>query len=181
MSLQQCEHSLIEYFYSLGIFWRIKFVLTLNKWCWVPQKNKGSKNSIGEVSKEETVTLTKEDYAKLHTLLKGKSPDLAQVIVVYFLKNLLHELLIQGPQIIWLRITDFFSSFNTCSNVFVTLANGSSTKVIVVGTANTTPSLSLVFSLYVPQFPLSLLFMSKLTNSLNCFVSFFLLSIRRLL
>lgn len=42
-----------------------------------------------------------------------------------------------------------FSSCNICSNSCVTLADDSSSKIVEVGTANPSQSLSLEFSLYI--------------------------------
>ena len=50
----------------------------------------------------------------------------------------------------------------------VTLADGSTTTVSGLGTANLSPNLSLSSVLYIPDFPFNLLSISKLTKILNC-------------
>ena len=54
----------------------------------------------------------------------------------------------------------------------VTLADGSNSHVTDSGTASLCSSFSLPFVLHVPKGPLNLLFISKLTQSLNYLVTF---------
>lgn len=55
----------------------------------------------------------------------------------------------------------------------VTLANGSTTQIASLGSVTLNPSISLDTVLHVPRFPFSLLSVSKITNALNCLVTFF--------
>ncbi|KAK8264451.1 hypothetical protein V6Z12_D12G109100 [Gossypium hirsutum] len=55
----------------------------------------------------------------------------------------------------------------------VRLPNGSSVSITHVGTCNILPNLQLAKVLYVPNFHYNLLSVSKLTNDLNCVVSFY--------
>ena len=59
------------------------------------------------------------------------------------------------------------------SRPIVTLANDTTSHIESVGTAKVTDSLSLSSILYIPKFPFNLLFISKLTRSLNYIVMFF--------
>lgn len=65
-----------------------------------------------------------------------------------------------------------FSSLNV-TNSLVTLADGSSSTAIGIGNDHPSSNPSLNSSLYIPQFPMNLLSMSKLIKSLNCSKTFF--------
>ena len=65
---------------------------------------------------------------------------------------------------------NFQSHKSTCP---VTLADGSTSRVIGSGTINPTPSLTLSSVLNLPQLSFNLISVSKLTKSLNCCASFF--------
>jgi hypothetical protein len=54
----------------------------------------------------------------------------------------------------------------------VTLANGSLSKVVGLGTTHLSPNIELLSVLHVPGFPFNLLSISKITKALNCLVSF---------
>ena len=65
-----------------------------------------------------------------------------------------------------------FSSFTITSPLpMITLANGSPTMAKEIGSASLFPSIPLTFVLYVPDSPFNLLFISKLTRDLNCFIT----------
>ena len=68
-----------------------------------------------------------------------------------------------------------FSSFHTnnTTNPYVTLADGSTSCVLGSGIVNPTSSLSLTSILSLPDFSFNLISVSKLTQSLNCCISFF--------
>ncbi|RVX18665.1 Retrovirus-related Pol polyprotein from transposon TNT 1-94 [Vitis vinifera] len=68
---------------------------------------------------------------------------------------------------------DLFSSITTTSALpTVTLANGSQTVAKGIGLALPLPSLPLTFVLYTPKCPFNLIFISKLTRTLNCSITF---------
>ena len=54
----------------------------------------------------------------------------------------------------------------------ITLANGSKAQVTGIGQASPLPSLSLNYVLFVPGCPFNLISISKLTDSLNCSITF---------
>ncbi|KEH27893.1 hypothetical protein MTR_5g048690 [Medicago truncatula] len=54
----------------------------------------------------------------------------------------------------------------------ITLANGSKEQVTGIGQASPLPSLSLNYVLFVPGCPFNLISISKLTDSLNCSITF---------
>lgn len=88
-----------------------------------------------------------------------------------------HHLLVFGfwiivPLIAPSDINSF--SLNSLPGLFhmVTLANGSQTESTRVGTTQPLLPLSIDFVLYVPRFPINLLFISRLNCSLDCFISF---------
>ena len=55
----------------------------------------------------------------------------------------------------------------------ITLADGSKSCVLRSGTSNATPLIPLTSVLSLPHFSFDLIFMSKLTRTLNCCISFF--------
>lgn len=136
---------------------------------------------MGEVSKEKLITLTKEDYVKLQALVGSKSPTESSATLTHSGNYCLFYKESSSILIIDYRASNHmtgdnwvFSSIDTsCSNAYVILVDETSTNVIRIDTANHTSSLHLEYSLYLTQFPLSLLFVSTLTKSLNYFVSFF--------
>ncbi|KAL3537868.1 hypothetical protein ACH5RR_001234 [Cinchona calisaya] len=70
--------------------------------------------------------------------------------------------------------TGILFSFSSDTNLpSVTLADGSMTSVVGSGIANPTTSISLSSVLCLPNFSFNLLSVSKITRTLNCFVSFF--------
>ena len=60
------------------------------------------------------------------------------------------------------------------STFTVTLADGSTSCVLGTGTIHPTPLISLTSVLSLPQFFFNLIFVSKLTHTLNCSISFIL-------
>ena len=60
------------------------------------------------------------------------------------------------------------------STSIFTLADGSTSCVFGSGTIHSTPLIYLTFVLSLPQFSFNLIFVSKLTRTLNCSISFFL-------
>ncbi|RVW79915.1 Retrovirus-related Pol polyprotein from transposon RE1 [Vitis vinifera] len=68
---------------------------------------------------------------------------------------------------------DLFSSITTTSALpTVTLANGSQTMAKGFGFAHPLPSLPLHSVLYAPECPFNLISISKITRTLNCFITF---------
>ena len=68
---------------------------------------------------------------------------------------------------------DLFSSLTITSPLpMITLANGSQTMVKGVGSACPLPSIPLTFVLYVPNCPFNMISISKLTQDLNCLITF---------
>ena len=68
---------------------------------------------------------------------------------------------------------DFFSSLTITSPLpMITLANGSQTLAIGIGSTSPFPSIPLTSILYLPNSPFNLLSISKLTRDLNCLVTF---------
>ncbi|KAJ9699454.1 hypothetical protein PVL29_008172 [Vitis rotundifolia] len=68
---------------------------------------------------------------------------------------------------------DFFSSITTTSALpTVTLANGSQTVAKGIGLAHPLPSLPLTSVLYTPECSFNLIFISKITCTLNCSITF---------
>ena len=59
------------------------------------------------------------------------------------------------------------------STSIVTLADGSTSCVLGSGTIHHTPLITLTSVMSLPQFSFNLIFMSKLTRTLNCSISFF--------
>ena len=59
------------------------------------------------------------------------------------------------------------------STSIVTLADGLTSCALRLGTIHPTPLITLIFVLSLPQFSFNLIFVSKLTCSLNCCISFF--------
>ena len=76
------------------------------------------------------------------------------------------------------HMTDNSSLFTTFeshpSTSTVTLADGSTSYVLGSGTIPPTPLITLTYVLSLPRFSFNLIFMSKLTRTLNCGISFFL-------
>ena len=69
---------------------------------------------------------------------------------------------------------NLFSTFQPHSSTpHVTLADGSTSRVLGSGIVNPIPSLSLSSVLSLPNFSFNLLSVSKLTRDLNCVISFF--------
>ena len=66
--------------------------------------------------------------------------------------------------------TTFHSHPSTCT---VTLEDGSKSCVLRLDTINPTPLIPLTYILSLPHFPFDLIFVSKLTRTLNCGISFF--------
>ena len=60
------------------------------------------------------------------------------------------------------------------STSIVTLADGSTTCVLGSRTIHLTPLITLTYVLSLPQFSFNLIFVSKLTHTFNCSISFFL-------
>jgi len=85
-----------------------------------------------------------------------------------------------GPSVLDFGATNHISGnkslFSTLSPSntlpFITIANGSQTKPQDIGSLSIFPSLSVDNVLYVPGFPFNLLSISRLTRSLDCFMSF---------
>ena len=70
--------------------------------------------------------------------------------------------------------SSIFSTFQSqASTSTVTLANGSQSFVLGLGTIFPTPSIPLSSDLSLPDFSFNLVFVSKLTRALKCYVSFF--------
>ena len=68
---------------------------------------------------------------------------------------------------------DIFSSLTTTSPLpMITLANGSQTMAIGIGSTCPLPSLPITSILYVPDCPFNLISISKLTRNLNCLITF---------
>ncbi|RVX10877.1 Retrovirus-related Pol polyprotein from transposon TNT 1-94 [Vitis vinifera] len=68
---------------------------------------------------------------------------------------------------------NIFSSITTTSTLpTVTLANGSQTMAKGFGFAHPLPSLPLYSVLYAPECPFNLIFISKITRTLNCSITF---------
>lgn len=66
-----------------------------------------------------------------------------------------------------------FSNFHThATSTHVTIADGSTPRVLGSGTVNLTPSISLSYVLSLPNFSFNLLSVNKITCSLNCSVIF---------
>ena len=59
------------------------------------------------------------------------------------------------------------------SSSIVTLADGSTSCVLGSVTIHLTPLITLTFVLSLPQFSFNLIYVSKLTRTLNCSISFF--------
>ena len=71
------------------------------------------------------------------------------------------------------RNKDLFSSLTITSPLLIiTLAYGSQTMAKGIGSTCSLPSLPLTFVLYIPDSPLNLIFISKLTRDLNCLITF---------
>ena len=69
---------------------------------------------------------------------------------------------------------DLFSSITTTFALpTVTLANGSQTMAKGIGLAHPLPCLPLTFVLYTPECSFNLIFINKITRSLNCSITFF--------
>ena len=70
--------------------------------------------------------------------------------------------------------SSLFSTFQSHpSTSFVSLADGSQSCVLRSGTIFPTPSLPLSSVLNLPNFSFKLIFVSKLTRTLKCYISFF--------
>lgn len=70
--------------------------------------------------------------------------------------------------------SNIFSDFSTHASVaHVTIADGSTTKVLGSGTVNLSPSISLSSVLSLPKFSFNLLSVTKITNNLQCSVKFY--------
>ena len=70
--------------------------------------------------------------------------------------------------------SNLFTTFQSHpSTSTVTLANGSTSSVLRSGTIYSTPLITLISVLSLPQFSFNLISMSKLTRTLNCSISFF--------
>ena len=68
---------------------------------------------------------------------------------------------------------DFLFTLNSASTLLpVTLEDDSTSYAEGVGATNATPSLPLSSVLYTPKFSFNLLYVSRLTKSLNCSVTF---------
>ena len=68
---------------------------------------------------------------------------------------------------------DIFSSITTTFTLpTVTLANGSQTVAKGIGLAHPLSSLTLTFVLYTPECPFNLISISKITRTLNCYITF---------
>ena len=66
-----------------------------------------------------------------------------------------------------------FSSLTITSPLLIiTLANGPQTMAKGIGSTCSLPSLPLTSVLYVPDSPLNLISISKLTRDLNCLITF---------
>ena len=59
------------------------------------------------------------------------------------------------------------------STSIVTLVDGSTSCVLESGTIHPTPIITLTYVLSLPQFSFNLIYVSKLTRTLNCSISFF--------
>ena len=74
----------------------------------------------------------------------------------------------------WVIDSGLFSTFQSQpSPSTVTLANGSHSCVLGLGTIVPTPSIPLTSVLSLPNFSFNLMYVSKLTRSLKCYISFF--------
>ena len=69
-------------------------------------------------------------------------------------------------------MTGAFGVFSTYQSATST-HNVTCSEVSDLGTTHLSPDMSLSFVLFVPQFSFSLLFINKITRSLNCFVTFY--------
>ena len=70
--------------------------------------------------------------------------------------------------------SSLFSTFQSQSSPStVSLANGSQSRVLGSGTIFPTPSIPVSYVLSLPNFSFNLVFVSKLTRSFKCCVSFF--------
>ena len=68
---------------------------------------------------------------------------------------------------------NLFTTFESQTSSLVTLADGSKSTVLGLGTVHPTPLLSLSSVLNLPNFSFNLVSVSKITRTLNCSVSFF--------
>ena len=69
--------------------------------------------------------------------------------------------------------SSLFTTFQPHSSTStVTLADGSTSCVLGLGTIHLTPSITLSYVLSLPQLSFNLIFVSKLTRILNCSISF---------
>ena len=79
------------------------------------------------------------------------------------------------------RVTDHMTSNSSLFTTFhshptasiVTLENGSKSCVLRSGTINPTPLIPLTYVLSLPHFSFNSIYVSKLTQTLNCSISFF--------
>ena len=70
--------------------------------------------------------------------------------------------------------SSLFTTFQSHpSTSIVTLANGSTSCVLGSGTIHLTSLISFTYVMSLPQFSFNLIFVSKLTRTLNCSISFF--------
>jgi hypothetical protein len=66
----------------------------------------------------------------------------------------------------------FYTSMHHVDNINVNLPNGQSVLVTHIGSIQVTPTLLLIDALCVPSFDFNLIYVSKLTSSLNCCIFF---------
>ena len=138
--------------------------------------------STNEAS-NQPVQFTAEELARFHLNPESLKSPSTPIVVIAESGNL-NKCLISSSSSEWVidsrainHMTSNCSIFSTFqshpSTSFVTLANGSQSCVLGVGTIFPTPSLSLSFILSLPNFSFNLISMSKLTRALKCYISFF--------
>ncbi|GKC31170.1 retrovirus-related pol polyprotein from transposon TNT 1-94, partial [Tanacetum coccineum] len=135
-------------------------------------KKKGSTANIASSTYDDTVTILAKKYVRL----KGS------VNYTNEIGNTTNCLLSSSTR--WIidsggsdNMTDncqLLSDFSTLTpSPHVTIADGTTTRVLGSGTANPTPTISLSSILYLPKFQFNHLSVSKITCGSNCSVSFF--------
>lgn len=130
-------------------------------------------DSLG--SSPQMPMFTQEQYRQIMNLL-SKEPAVETAASLAGMVNIVHKWIVDiGATDHILSDLQFLESPVECAlgSSCVRLPNGSSVSITHVGTCNILPNLQLTKVLYVPNFHYNLLSVSKLTNNLNCVVSFY--------
>jgi len=134
---------------------------------------------------EEVPSLSKEELERLRVLMNSLSKTSSCSLTMSGKSSSFLSFNSSGTENIWIidsGATDhmtphssYFSSYNTLSyNQHITVANGYNTPITGRGNIHLQPSFSLKNVLHVPNLSNNLLSIHKITQDLNCAVTFFL-------